>query len=96
VRLRTAPALITTHAHGVAGAGRYVALSTLLKTVSKDVNAVQRHRTTVLECLQDQDISIRRRALDLTFALINERWGVGSAQPYGGRLAHGLGCAWLR
>ena len=28
----------------------------------------------MLECLQDQDISIRRRALDLTFALINERY----------------------
>ena len=53
---------------------RYVALNTLLKTISKDINAVQRHRTTVLECLQDQDISIRRRALDLTFALINERY----------------------
>jgi len=51
----------------------YVALNTLLKTVSKDVNAVQRHRQTVLDCLHDQDISIRRRALELTFALINER-----------------------
>lgn len=51
---------------------RYVALATLSAAVITEAPSVQRHRTTVLECLKDDDISIRRRALDLSFALINE------------------------
>ncbi|BGP57801.1 hypothetical protein JCM8202_002455 [Rhodotorula sphaerocarpa] len=52
---------------------RYVALNTLLKVVSIDTNAVQRHRAIILDCLRDGDISIRRRALELSYALVNEQ-----------------------
>lgn len=51
---------------------RYVALNTLNKVVTMDTNAVQRHCNTILDCLRDGDISIRRRALELSYALINE------------------------
>ncbi|CED84885.1 adaptor protein complex ap-1 gamma subunit [Phaffia rhodozyma] len=52
---------------------RYVALNTLNKVVTIDTSSVQRHRPIILDCLRDGDISIRRRALELCYALTNEQ-----------------------
>ncbi|KPA82521.1 putative adaptor gamma-1 chain [Leptomonas pyrrhocoris] len=49
---------------------RFVALETLLTYASKDFDAVVQHQTVILECLRDPDLTIRRRALDLTVTLI--------------------------
>jgi AP-1 complex subunit gamma-1 len=51
---------------------RYVALNTLSKVVAADTQAVQRHRTTIVDCVKDADVSIRKRALELVYSLVNE------------------------
>lgn len=51
---------------------RYVALTTLKKVVQVDIKAVRSHRATIIECLKDTDISIRKRALDVTYCLVDE------------------------
>lgn len=52
---------------------RYVALEMLFTVVDHEPLAVQRHRATIVSCLGDADVSIRRRALELTFAIINDQ-----------------------
>ena len=51
---------------------RYVALNTLAKVVAVDTQAVQRHRQTIVECVKDSDVTIRRSALQLVYNLVNE------------------------
>lgn len=52
---------------------RYVALNTLCKVVERDVAAVNRHKNTIIECLKDADVSIRRRAMELIYSLVNKQ-----------------------
>lgn len=51
---------------------RYVALATLQRVVNVDVQVMQRHRNTIIDCLKDADISIRKRALDVTYSLVDD------------------------
>ncbi|KAG5609936.1 hypothetical protein H5410_021217 [Solanum commersonii] len=44
----------------------------LMRAIAVDSKAVQRHRATILECVKDSDPSIRKRALDLVYLLVNE------------------------
>ena len=50
---------------------RYVALNALAKVVGNDAQAVQRHRRTIVECVKDGDVTIRRSALNLVYSLVN-------------------------
>jgi AP-1 complex subunit gamma-1 len=51
---------------------RYVALHTLGSVISVDTKAVQRHKSTIIACLRDPDVSIRTQALGLIYDLFNE------------------------
>nr|KAJ0200541.1 hypothetical protein LSAT_V11C600306430 [Lactuca sativa] len=50
----------------------YVALNMLMKAISVDDQVVQRHRSTILECVKDSDASIRKRALELVYLLAEQ------------------------
>ncbi len=39
--------------------------------VQVDVESVNRHKATVLDCLKDSDISIRKRALEVAYSLVD-------------------------
>ncbi|CDW83693.1 ap-2 complex subunit alpha-2-like [Stylonychia lemnae] len=55
---------------------RYLALETMCKLVQSSSNnqfKIQGHLQTIITSLRDQDISIRRRALDLMFSMCDSR-----------------------
>jgi len=51
---------------------KYIALNALQEVGKTDINSVQKHKSTILECLRDNDVSVKRRALDLTYIIINK------------------------
>lgn len=51
---------------------RYVSLELLRKVVQLDYDAVQRHKATILDCIKEKDVSIRKGALDLLSQLVNK------------------------
>lgn len=54
---------------------KYVALTTLCQVASilTDSSSLQRHSSTIIDCIKDSDISIRKRAIDLAFILMNRQ-----------------------
>mmetsp|Transcript_12682 Transcript_12682/g.18994 ORF Transcript_12682/g.18994 Transcript_12682/m.18994 type:complete len:844 (-) Transcript_12682:147-2678(-) len=56
---------------------RYVALNTLCGVIHRDASSIQRHKNHIVDCLKDPDVSIRRRALDLIYALVTKTNVVG-------------------
>lgn len=51
---------------------KYVALNTLLHVAPQEPQTVQKHRKFISKCLFDTDVSIRTRAVELTFAILDE------------------------
>ena len=50
---------------------RYVALLAFNKITSSHADLVSQHQDVILECIDDPDISIRTRALDLVIGMVN-------------------------
>lgn len=51
---------------------KYIALNTLQEVGKTDIGSVQKHKGIILECLKDNDVSVKRRALDLIYIIINQ------------------------
>lgn len=51
---------------------KYVSLNMLKKVINFDINTVQKHKQIIMECLKENDISIKLQALDLTYLISNE------------------------
>lgn len=51
---------------------KYVSLFMLQRVLNYDINTVQKHRTTILDCLKENDLSIKQLALNLVYLISNE------------------------
>lgn len=51
---------------------KYIALDSLYDIARTDINSVQRHKNVILEYLNDNDIALKRKSLDLTYMIVNE------------------------
>ena len=53
---------------------KYVSLISLLKVLEYDINAVQKHKQMILDCIKDsEDITIKKLALDVIYKIMNEK-----------------------
>eukprot|EP01084_Bolivina_argentea_P017444 32578_1 len=52
---------------------KYLGLLGLNKIMNKNKKAVSQHKDLILQCLDDSDITIRMRALDLITSMVNEK-----------------------
>lgn len=51
---------------------KYIAMDSLQEIAKIDLPLVQKHKTMILEFLNDNDIAIKRKSLDLTYMIVNE------------------------
>ena len=47
-------------------------MNSLMDIARIDLNSVQKHKNVILEFLNDSDIAIKRKSLDLTYLIVNE------------------------
>jgi AP-1 complex subunit gamma-1 len=48
---------------------RFIALKCLDQVVNVDYKAVEKHKTTIVGCMKDADVTIRKKALDLVYRI---------------------------
>lgn len=48
---------------------RFIALKCLDQVVNVDYKAVEKHKTTIVGCIKDADVTIKKKALDLVYRI---------------------------
>ena len=51
---------------------KYIAMNSLMDIAKIDLNSVQKHKKQILDFLNDPDLAIKRKSLDLTYLIVNE------------------------